>query len=725
MNKLQLKALELFDEGYNICPAQLSYIGKNKKIESFPKWKDLTNNPLTEIQIENYFKDGSKFNTIAVITGKTSGITIIDIDTNNQGKLKANPHDFPSTYVVDTPSGGVHLYYKYSENIKQGQNIILKEGEVDVRNDGGVVFVYGIWNGEETYKSRNTLPLADAPDYAFVSQSPKGTFKNTVLDDVLYVSMHPELHNRNITLFNYFLTELQQIPKTDEFPKVLETTLKELSNINTAESESAVRATFNSVKKLILKDRKDKDTKDIAREAHQLSKAQVQAYFQRIEEFFIRENDVYALYKQGENDTIYKYNGKGVYKLCSKTEVKSHIALFLKEKNLYQYNKDNFHNEVYNRLVTYLTSLKDRYFTEVSNVINVKNGYFDIKTKELTPHTKDIFSISQLNLLYNPEAKTMPLFQSYLDIVGQESEGLKRMLQELAGYILDDGNKRHAVHFLYGETGNNGKSVFWKILVELLGGDNVSFLKLDSFKASGDFSLEFLVDKKLNISDETHRSYVDSPLYTDISAEGSLFINPKGKKGYMHKVKSNFIIVGNFYPKFKDATGMQRRLLILPFKHKVTKEEEILQLESRIAESELPAIFNWAVRGYDKIEKNNGFYLSEQSKIETQEFEELVNPVKDYVVNGCQLDKSLFCKLQDLYGVTDYKAETGYNKFIKDSGKKPLDFKNFKQDLRVLIEGGKLPEYVKYNVPKTVDGKTQRVVVGIGLLKDEEEDFNF
>ncbi|MEA3429836.1 MAG: hypothetical protein U9R08_01040 [Nanoarchaeota archaeon] len=132
----------------------------------------------------------------------------------------------------------------------------------------------------------------------------------------------------------------------------------------------------------------------------------------------------------------------------------------MKEKNLFQYNKDNFHNEIYNRLITHLSTLPNKRFTEVSEKINVQNGFFDLETRTLIPHSKDIFTVNQLNLAYYPEETEMPIFQKYLDVIEQDSDGLSQMLQELAGYVLQEGNARQVVHFLYGATGDNGKSVF-------------------------------------------------------------------------------------------------------------------------------------------------------------------------------------------------------------------------------------------------------------------------
>ncbi len=87
---------------------------------------------------------------IGIITGKISGVSVVDIDTKDDGKLTYEAikmligDDKP--VVVRTGSGGLHLYYKYDAELRtaakcisiKANNVIKKVG-IDIRNDGGQV----------------------------------------------------------------------------------------------------------------------------------------------------------------------------------------------------------------------------------------------------------------------------------------------------------------------------------------------------------------------------------------------------------------------------------------------------------------------------------------------------------------------------------------------------------------------------------------------------------
>ena len=104
---------------------------KNKK--TFRSWKNVH---------ETVFDDAwTQANGCAIRTGKESQVTVIDVD--NKGDTMAVFDRFvkhykikPTTWVL-TPSGGYHLYFKWTPDLKQGN--FGKEIDIDIRNDGGYI----------------------------------------------------------------------------------------------------------------------------------------------------------------------------------------------------------------------------------------------------------------------------------------------------------------------------------------------------------------------------------------------------------------------------------------------------------------------------------------------------------------------------------------------------------------------------------------------------------
>lgn len=105
-------------------------------------FKDAT---LDLAQIKRWFKPRAVPWNIGIMTGKKSGLTVIDIDMG-PGKVGAETwkaltkeHDEPETLRSQTGSGGRHLFFAYIDALKTGNNRLGQH--VDVKNNGAYVTV--------------------------------------------------------------------------------------------------------------------------------------------------------------------------------------------------------------------------------------------------------------------------------------------------------------------------------------------------------------------------------------------------------------------------------------------------------------------------------------------------------------------------------------------------------------------------------------------------------
>ena len=110
------------------------------------KWQDKKNQSKTNIY---KFDSKKQYCNLGVPTGKVNNITVVDLDFYSKDDEVFNLEDSTfiktfgynyiedfDTFTVKTPSGGIHLYFKYDEDIGQTAN---KEHQVDTRNNGGYV----------------------------------------------------------------------------------------------------------------------------------------------------------------------------------------------------------------------------------------------------------------------------------------------------------------------------------------------------------------------------------------------------------------------------------------------------------------------------------------------------------------------------------------------------------------------------------------------------------
>ena len=152
---LYQKALEYAVHGYAILPLQ-----KGKKIPNLKSWKQYQENAPTEEEIAEWWEKSPEAN-VGVITGKISGITVVDIDTKGETVVPLDA--FPKTHTIKTPSGGYHLYYEYDPRIQQTANTFPQFPHVDIRNDGGYVVAPPSSTEKGSYTIERNLPLAKFP----------------------------------------------------------------------------------------------------------------------------------------------------------------------------------------------------------------------------------------------------------------------------------------------------------------------------------------------------------------------------------------------------------------------------------------------------------------------------------------------------------------------------------------------------------------------------------
>lgn len=131
------QALQYLERGWSIVPCS-----PNTKVARI-KWAQYQERLPEKTSVETWF--ANEKNNIALITGKLSGIVVVDIDPRHGGKLDG--HD--NTLTVSTPSGGWHLYYQHP-GFDIPNSAGLHGPGVDVRGDGGYVVmppsvINGIW----------------------------------------------------------------------------------------------------------------------------------------------------------------------------------------------------------------------------------------------------------------------------------------------------------------------------------------------------------------------------------------------------------------------------------------------------------------------------------------------------------------------------------------------------------------------------------------------------
>ena len=127
ITKVGQAALAYAVAGMSVIP-----VGNDKK--PLVAWKQYQSTPADEERILAWWTEYPDAN-VGIVTGKISGITVVDVDTYAGGDASM----FPKTYSVKTGNGGIQLYYQYCPGITVSAGAYPHLPHVDLRSDGGFV----------------------------------------------------------------------------------------------------------------------------------------------------------------------------------------------------------------------------------------------------------------------------------------------------------------------------------------------------------------------------------------------------------------------------------------------------------------------------------------------------------------------------------------------------------------------------------------------------------
>lgn len=267
------------------------------------------------------------------------------------------------------------------------------------------------------------------------------------------------------------------------------------------------------------------------------------------------------------------------------------------------------------------------FFTEsTENKLNFANGVLGLtdeggRSAALVLHHESFGFRHVLPYRYDPSAEA-PTFLSWIKDVMLGDEALVKILQEYMGYVIRGGEyKYHKALWLSG-SGRNGKSTFLSVLKALIGTGNYSTLSIRQI--IGDkFSSADLDGKIANFSEETSPEELsDSGPFKNLTGDGELLAQKKYGDPYSFRNRAKLIMTYNEVPILKDLSpGMLSRPIIIPFKKDLTDESlQDRNLKKKLL-AELPGIFNFALRGWERLEEQEGFTTSpkcELAKLDVQ-----------------------------------------------------------------------------------------------------------
>ncbi len=340
------------------------------------------------------------------------------------------------------------------------------------------------------------------------------------------------------------------------------------------------------------------------------------------------------------------------------------------------------------------------------NIINVKNGLLNIKTKKLTPHSPDYYSITQIPVDYKPEAKCTRI-NKFIDDVFDESD--REVIKEFIGYLLVKRYIFHKALMLTGQTGT-GKTTFQRTLIAFLGNDNISTRTLQDL-CENKFAKADLFGKLANISDDIPSNAVKySGFFKQLTGESRITGERKFKDAFDFCNNAKVIFSCNELPSVAtEDDAYYYRWIIVETKHRFIGNQANRNLIVELTTpAELSGLLNLALEYRQRLMEKNDFTYDTDIEYAVRRYQLVVkDSVSRFAANCINLDGDSYVEKQVLY---DYYIEWCNG---EDISYKPKNA--FHRRLRDLL--GKHVESYK----PTIEGKQVATYKGIKIKEEALE----
>jgi putative DNA primase/helicase len=406
-----------------------------------------------------------------------------------------------------------------------------------------------------------------------------------------------------------------------------------------------------------------------------------------------------SLERAGE---IVRYDDEtGIYEDDAERIVKERLEAKLREHNTPSEAKHILHK------LDSQPSIKEDAFIPEGKVC-VTNGVLDISEPSdptLESPNPDVRFRERLSVEYDPDADC-PRFREFVS--DRVAEGDTDKLQEFVGYtVFRPWDMRyHKALMIVGPT-QNGKSTFLKVLTALLGKENVSNLSLQQL-ADDQFALGQVQGTFANICNDLDADKVHNiGRFKQLTAGDRLEVDKKHDDYRTIHWTQKQIYAANQVPELEyEDNAFYRRWLHVQFPNEIPEDQQSGQFEDKL-KKELPGILNWALEGYVRLMRNEGFTNELGREQKRDLWKEYGNTIDRFVDDRAELVPNTELPKDKIY--------SAYTAFCAETGRQAKPKNSFSDYLT--------REYNVETTRPTVHGERRRCYRGLNLPDaDEEED---
>ena len=244
------------------------------------------------------------------------------------------------------------------------------------------------------------------------------------------------------------------------------------------------------------------------------------------------------------------------------------------------------------------------------------------------------------------------------------------------GYIVSGATSYQKILAIVGPK-RAGKGVLGRVITAIVGRVNVCNPSLGSFGTN--FPLQPLIGKTLALMSDARldakanqKAIVEHMLR--VSGEDDVNVARKNRTDWSGRLSARFMILTNEVPRLADASGaLAGRFVTLVLTRSFYGKEDLYLTDKLL--TELPGILNWALDGWDRLQKQGHFTVPASSQEVMKELEYLSSPIQKFI------EEEYFFTPEGVVGIDDLFI--AWTKWCGNEGRKfPGTKATFGRDLR-------------------------------------------
>lgn len=306
-------------------------------------------------------------------------------------------------------------------------------------------------------------------------------------------------------------------------------------------------------------------------------------------------------------------------------------------------SRNNSNKEAVMREIRHRVPVLMNHFDEDIYAFNVKNGWIDLKTGELEPHNPNKMFSKIAGANYNEDSCSE--FLTFIYKIFDGDTELIKFVQTLIGLSMIGKNLEQKIVFLYGSSGNNGKSVLLKILESLFGTYKRTVAPADLMrKKNGGNSghsdaIANMAGARLVTSSEPEKGYrLSESIIKALTGDDTISASFKGKSGFEFQPQNTIFLACNHIPQMNAGSTDNptwKRVVIIPFDVQIPDSEIDTHLGERIIQNELGGVMGWCIDGLKNYHQN-GLVIPEKVKQASKKEREEMDEINDFLQEELQ-----------------------------------------------------------------------------------------